>query len=191
MKLEQEQGSILAEIVNTISSFKEVIGIILFGSRARGDYDEYSDYDVIVLFASKDDMWKEWDSLFEATSRMKINLHVIPQTIEELKSANPAFLEELNMHGRLLYAKYPFEAFFKQPQLKEHCILSYDMSHLSYRKKMKIEYELYGKGMLKKLGGKRLGKGVLILPSSSAKHVAKMLEEEGASVQLLSIFIPD
>jgi predicted nucleotidyltransferase len=43
MKLEQGQESILADIVNTFSRFEEVIGIILFGSRARGDHDEFSD----------------------------------------------------------------------------------------------------------------------------------------------------
>lgn len=64
------------------------------------------------------------------------------------------------------------------------------MAKLDYRQKMKIEYELYRKGTLKKLGGKRFGKGVLILPSSSGNLLAKMLEDEGAKVQQLAVFMP-
>jgi predicted nucleotidyltransferase len=120
MRLKQGLESSLAEIVNRISRFDKVVGVILFGSRARGEYDEFSDYDLIVLFPSREEMWKTWDSLFEETSRMKMNLHVIPQTIDELRSANPAFLEELYVHSRLLYAKYPFEAFIKSPQGNPH-----------------------------------------------------------------------
>ncbi len=190
MKSDQGQESTVAEIVNTFSRFEEVIGIILFGSRARGDYDEFSDYDLIVLFDSKEKMWKRWEALFEASSKMKVMLHLIPQTLEELKSANPAFLEELNEHARLLYAKYPFEASLRRPELKEYTFLLYDMAKLDYRQKMKIEYELYRKGTLKKLGGKRFGKGVLILPSSSGNLLAKMLEDEGAKVQQLAVFMP-
>lgn len=191
MKLEQGQESILAEIVSVFSGFEEVIGIILFGSRARGDYDEFSDYDLIVLFDGKEKMWKRWEALFEASGKMKVTLHLIPQTLDELRRANPAFLEELNEHGRLLYAKYPFEAFLMRPELKEFLLLSYDMAELEYRQKMKIEYELYGKGTMEKLGGRRVGKGVLILPASSGKSVAKMLEDEGARVQQLTLFMPD
>ena len=33
--------------------FQGVVGIVLFGSQARGDYDEFSDYDLLVLFENK------------------------------------------------------------------------------------------------------------------------------------------
>jgi predicted nucleotidyltransferase len=191
MRLKQGLESSLAEIVNRISRFDKVVGVILFGSRARGEYDEFSDYDLIVLFPSREEMWKTWDSLFEETSRMKMNLHVIPQTIDELREANPAFLEELYAHSKLLYAKYPFEAFIRRLELKEYTIISYDMSRLKYNQKMRIEYKLFEKGTLKNLGGRRIGKGVIILPSSNDRFVRKMLEDEGAKVQKLTIFMED
>jgi hypothetical protein len=40
-----------------------------------------------------------------------MNLHVIPQTLEELKAANPAFLEDLVKHGKILFARFPLEVF--------------------------------------------------------------------------------
>jgi hypothetical protein len=65
------------------------------------------------------------------------------------------------------------------------------MSRLKYNQKMRIEYKLFEKGTLKNLGGRRIGKGVLILPSSNDRVVRKMLEDEGASVQQLTIFMED
>jgi hypothetical protein len=65
------------------------------------------------------------------------------------------------------------------------------MSKLKYNQKMRIEYKLFEKGTLKNLGGRRIGKGVLILPSSNDRVVRKMLEDEGASVQQLTIFMED
>jgi hypothetical protein len=65
------------------------------------------------------------------------------------------------------------------------------MSRLKYNQKMRIEYKLFEKGTLKNLGGRRIGKGVIILPSSNDRVVRKMLEDEGAKVQKLTIFMQD
>jgi len=97
----------------------------------------------------------------------------------------------LYAHSRLLYAKYPFEAFIRRQELKEYTIILYDMSRLKYNQKMRIEYKLFEKGTLKNLGGRRIGKGVIILPSSNDRVVRKMLEDEGAKVQQLTIFMED
>ena len=58
MKLESEMESKLDKLVQAISSVKGVVAIILFGSRARGDYDKYSDYDILVVFRDDEVMWK-------------------------------------------------------------------------------------------------------------------------------------
>ncbi|MEM2940142.1 MAG: nucleotidyltransferase domain-containing protein [Thermoproteota archaeon] len=42
-----------------MSLIREVITIILFGSFARGDYDEYSDYDLLVVFRNKESMQRK------------------------------------------------------------------------------------------------------------------------------------
>jgi hypothetical protein len=41
------------------------------------------------------------------------------------------------------------------------------------------------------VGGIRTGKGMIILPSSNASVVRKMLEDEGALVRQLRIFMED
>ena len=103
----------LKRIVEILSKFEGVIGVFLFGSFARGDYDEYSDYDLLVLFENKSLMWGCWDDLFRAVGNLRMNLHVIPEALEEFRKASPVFLRELFENGKLLFARFPLEALWK------------------------------------------------------------------------------
>jgi predicted nucleotidyltransferase len=111
MHLEEKHALDLSRIVDVLARIQGVVGVFLFGSFARGDYDEYSDYDLLVIFENKNLMWRNWDELFQSVSSLKMNLHVIPQTLEEFKAANPAFLEDLVKHGKVLFARFPLEVF--------------------------------------------------------------------------------
>ncbi|MBS7656225.1 nucleotidyltransferase domain-containing protein [Candidatus Bathyarchaeota archaeon] len=156
MNLKTNQISNLNKVVKAISRLEGVIGILLFGSIARGDYDEYSDYDLLIIFKDKSSMWKSWDNLFKDVSSLKMNLHIIPKSLEEFKTANPVFLEELSNHGKILFARFPMEASLKPIALKPFCLIFYNMSGLSYKDKMKISYFLYkkgGGGFIAKAGG--------------------------------------
>jgi uncharacterized protein len=43
--------------------------VVLFGSRARGDAREDSDYDVAVFLTNADNLWAEWDRLADLRVR--------------------------------------------------------------------------------------------------------------------------
>ena len=54
--MEKNASNSIAEDISTLLKAKfghHVKAVILFGSRARGDYQEWSDYDVIVLVDKK------------------------------------------------------------------------------------------------------------------------------------------
>jgi predicted nucleotidyltransferase len=191
MKLKERQVSDLSEIVTAVSKTQGVIGIILFGSLARGDYDEYSDYDLIVLFENKALMWQSWDELFQVVSRLKLNLHVIPETLEELKTANSAFLNELSIHGKVLFARTPLEVFLQPIKLESYHLITYDMSRLSYRDKMKAIYFLYRKGnagTVAKMKGIKLSEGCILIPSSASEEIITMLNSLGVEAKKLEIY---
>jgi len=63
--------SIARELKERLSKVASVVEIIVFGSRARGDQDEYSDMDVFIEVASLDKELKEkiydivWEVGFE------------------------------------------------------------------------------------------------------------------------------
>lgn len=80
-----------------LSSFsKNIKKILLFGSRARGDFEQESDYDVIVLVGRADKDLEEricntaWDFGFE--HHVSISVLVFEQTLFENDPYEPLFI---------------------------------------------------------------------------------------------------
>nr|MDO8099432.1 nucleotidyltransferase domain-containing protein [Candidatus Njordarchaeota archaeon] len=191
MRLREGQILDLSSIVDVVSRIQSVVGVFLFGSFARGDYDEYSDYDLIVVFEDNDSMWRSWDGLFQAVGSLKMNLHVIPQTLKELKTANPVFLDELFKHGKVLYSRLPLRVFPEPLELESFYIVFYDMSRLNYRDKMRVSYFLYkkgGGGALARVKGVKLSEGCFLLPSEAGNEVIDMLSAFGVIAKKLQIY---
>lgn len=192
MQLKEQQKLDLNKIVNSISKIPNVVGIILFGSQARGDFDEFSDYDLLILFENKALMWQTWDELFSVISDLKMNLHAIPETLEELKNANPVFLEELSKYGKILFAKTPLEVHLKPQNLEPFSLITYDMHLVSYALKMKASYFLYAKGnagAVAKAGGTKISDGCIIIPSSKTDQIIGFLTSLGVQIKATPIFL--
>jgi predicted nucleotidyltransferase len=184
----------LNKIINVILKFESVIGVLLFGSFARGDYDEYSDYDLLVIFEDEISMWRRWDNLFQSIGSLKMNLHIIPETLEELKNANPVFLEELSKYGKVVFARQPLEVFLKPLKLKPFCLILYNMVGLSYKDKMKISYFLYKKrngGAVANAGGIKLSEGCILVPSNISNHIIAKLNNFGVKAKKLEIYLSE
>jgi hypothetical protein len=176
------------------SKIQGVVGILLFGSLARGDFDEYSDYDLLVLFEDKGLMWLSWDELFRVVGSLKLNFHLIPETLEELKTANPEFLNELLRHGKVLFAKQPMQVFLQPVKFEPFCLIMYDMSGLNYRDKMKVIYFLYRKnhvGAVAKMGGIKLSEGCILVPNNAANEIIAKLKSFGIEAKKLEIYVSE
>jgi len=194
MKLKEEHRLHLDSIVSAISRIHGVVGIILFGSIARGDYDEYSDYDLLVLFETKALMWQKWDDFFRAVSNLNISLHAIPEALEELKAANPVFLNEIHRHGKVLFAKFPLEVSSIPLELKPFSLIVYNMSRLSYRDKMRVAYFLYKKGndgAVAKAGGIKINGRCVLVPRNESNEIVDMLNSFGVNVKKLEIYVTE
>jgi len=193
MSLKEKQEYDLSKIAEVLSSINEVIAVILFGSVARGDYDEYSDYDILVIFKDKESMWKRWDDVFEKIGALKLLVHLIPKSLEEFLNSEPSFLEEIFKHGRLLYSKYPFQSYMKPLNLRCMYLLAYNMKSLKQRDKMKLFYKLYGKkksnGLIRKFGGLKISNGCIIVPEENFEDALKVLQRYGAEVKVLKIYL--
>ena len=194
MSLKAKHRLDLKRVVDVISRFQGVVGVFLFGSFARGDYDEYSDYDLLVLFEEKSSMWRSWDELFQAIGNLRMDLHVIPETLEEFETANPVFLEELFKHGKVLFARLPLEVFLRPIRLKAFCLIFYDMAGLSYKDKMKVFYFLYRKGdegAVAKAGGTKLGEGCILVPSNMGDEIIGVLDAFGVKTRKFEIHMSE
>jgi predicted nucleotidyltransferase len=179
--------------VETISSVKGVVGIILFGSAARGEMDEYSDYDLLVVFRSKEEMWGGWEELFQKVGGLRLPAHVIPKSLDEyMYDTEPTFRREITENGLILYLKYPLQA-SSTPALKPAIIFAYSLSGLRQREKMRFIYQLYGRdgrqGVLEKAGGRRLAEGCVIVPRATAHLLRSLLVENRVAWQEMEVYI--
>jgi len=182
----------LGKIVDVVSKVQGVVGVFLFGSLARGDFDEFSDYDLLVVFEDRAVMWQNWDKLFDAVGALRLNLHVVPEALDELKSANPVFLDDLFKFGKVLFARFPFEVFAGPVGLESYCLVVYEMAGLSYRDKMRVVYFLFrkgGVGELGRVGGFRLGEGCLLVPSGACEVIVEGLKGFGVSARKLETYV--
>ena len=72
------------EIVRRIVAVADPDKIILFGSRARGEADEESDYDVLVVAPSSEDPWRRAVPIHRALRGVPASCDIVWRTPEEV-----------------------------------------------------------------------------------------------------------
>lgn len=197
MRLVRNLESNLSEIVDAIKTVEGVVGIVLFGSVARGDYDEGSDIDLLVIFRDENLMRRnEW----QVTRRIPSD--VFAQSIcvcpSMLKSVNPVFLRSVLEDGVILYMRHPFVLRFQSACGVPQLIVSYSLDGLSQREKQKVDYELFGRvvgeriyeGAVGNCGGKRLGRGCFLVPKESSESVLSLLKRCNLRYDLMEVYLP-
>jgi len=182
MKLKSEPRYDLSKLVQAITSVEGVLAVILFGSRARGDYDEHSDYDLLVVFENDELMWKNRRQLYQNIGNLGLFTQVLTRSIKELtEKTEPTFLQNILQHGILLYLRYPFTAPALAQNLKPATIVSYHLAKLPHNQKMKVNYRLFGKqnkkNLVEETGGRKLGEGCFMIPTESLEKVTTILKQ--------------
>ena len=92
-------SEIYNEIIETFKKIPELCTVIIFGSRARGDYKKTSDIDLAVQFANEDKKLKLIRLLDEIKCVLKfdvINLETI---------SNKELIENIKKDGIVIYEK--------------------------------------------------------------------------------------
>ncbi|KPV63416.1 MAG: Nucleotidyltransferase domain protein [Candidatus Bathyarchaeota archaeon BA2] len=190
--------SSLSEIVNTVKTVDGVVGIILFGSVARGEADEGSDIDLLVLFEDEDKMrMNEW----EVTRRIPPNLFTqsICACASTLKMMNPVFLQSVLEEGLILYAQYPLVLRSRLANAVVCFIVTYSLEELPQREKKRVNYKLFGRrmaerrylGLVEERGGRHLGRGCFLIPKENAEVVLNVLNEHNVKYESIEVYIPN
>jgi len=98
---------LLEKLVNLLRPY-DPEKIILFGSRARGEEDEYSDYDVVVIKSTSQPFLKRLEEMVPYILDFDRAVEVLVYTPEEFESMKESGLGWVIHHeGRMLYERSP------------------------------------------------------------------------------------
>lgn len=169
--------------VNKIKEIKGTVSIVLFGSFSRGDYDEGSDIDLLVVFKNKKDLDRGLNEIYNTTAKSDLFFQVIGLTLEEMKKS--PLLETALREGKIYYIKQDAEKLLT-PTRKPYALLTYTTANLNAKERVIFTQELEGRrrgkyrydGLIHKIGGYKVGRGVVMVPLGSLKALIEQLEKK-------------
>jgi len=183
----------IEEVVQRISALDGVVGVVLFGSYSRGEQDEGSDIDLLVIFENKEALRKNQGKAYQITAETPFFFQVVALTLEEFRKS-PLFKPAL-WEGRTLYAKPWLRELFELH--KPYALITYSTPKLSSRERVVFVQRLEGRregkyrypGLLDEVEGVKVGRGVILVPFKHLGKVTKFLEEAGAEYVVRRIWM--
>ncbi len=103
-----DNTALYEEIVRRIADLEDPDKIILFGSRARGDYRPDSDFDILVIKPSTKPRYARAGSLFGALARLPVEVEILvytPEEVYEWSQVPQAFVTTAMREGLVLYQR--------------------------------------------------------------------------------------
>jgi len=103
--MQWELRNILSETKKVLEQMygKELINVILYGSYARGDYDENSDIDILVVLKNLKSTGEEIDRIVDAIYDINLKhntlISVVPISYEDYKNINSPLLLNVRKEG--------------------------------------------------------------------------------------------
>lgn len=163
--------------------------ILLFGSIVRGDFDKESDIDIFV--DTKYDIEDKVKRIFRSFDISDTNEKWRLKGVKNILSVKTGELNKWKIRrsvisdGIILYGKYK-----DVPEdVKYYLLLKLNFRALSRNKKISVWRKLYGykqkigseiyssKGLLSEVEGRKIDKGVILIPIEKKQKVMKFLKE--------------
>lgn len=183
------QSAVDEEIERIATKIREIdgtIGVVLFGSYARGDYDEGSDIDLLVIFKDKKNLNKGLKDIYKTTAESHQFFQAIALTLDEFKKS--PLRESVLRDGKIHYTNKEVEKLLIQPY-KPYALITYSTANLNQKERIPFTQKLEGRGkgkyrydgLIQKLEGYKVGKGVAMIPIENLKILIELLEEKGVN----------
>lgn len=185
------------EFAEKIKKFPEVLQVILFGSVARGEEHRDSDIDIAVIYSNKNEkvMSEIIGFAFEDIQLTHLDINELSKESEVTGA--------LAGEGLILYGR-PITITAKKLELKPKLLISYDLSSLEYKDKMRInraffggkstskykgkKYETKTRGVVNETGIERIGRCVLLLNRERYTKVVAVLRRFNAKWKEVAVW---
>jgi len=107
-ELEKDMSLLLEEITQRIRAVSDPEQIILFGSRARGDFEPDSDVDLLIIKDNIESTGAETGRIYCALSEMPVPVDIIvvrPSYVAQYKDIVGTIIRPALREGKVLYAR--------------------------------------------------------------------------------------
>jgi len=184
----------IKEVVDKIREVDGVVGIVLFGSYVRGDYDEGIDIDLIVVFRDRSAFTRSLREVYKVTSESNLFFQVVCLTFDELKDS--PLLELVLREGKVYYASENVERLLTSRH-KPYTLITYSTANLKPRERVSFTQKLEGRGkgkyrydgLLSPLGGYKVGRGVMMVPLEKLNVITQYLEKKGVDYVIRHVWV--
>lgn len=110
---------ILSDVVRLLRDNLPLIAVILFGSRARGDWVPWSDYDLLIVADFQEKYLDRIGKILNILGKIKIPIEPHPYTLEEaismLRNGNPIIVDAIE-EGKILYTTRRLKRLYEEYQ---------------------------------------------------------------------------
>jgi len=174
----------IEHVADKVKMIEGVVGVVLFGSYSRGDYDEGSDIDFLIVFRDKKALYKGRDEIYKTTSQSALFFQVVCLTVDELKDS--PLLGSAMREGKIYYANEDVKKLLT-PTHKPYALITYSTANLNAKERVVFTQKLEGRGkgkyryegLVRELGGFKVGRGVMMIPIENLKTMTQHLEKKG------------
>jgi predicted nucleotidyltransferase len=154
----------IRRVANKIQRIEGTIGIVLFGSYSRGDYEEGSDVDLLIVFEDKTALRKGSKDVYKVTAKSALFFQAICLTFNEL--CNSPLLESVRRDGKIYHANEDVKKLLASPH-KPYALITYSTANLNPKERV-----IFTQGLKAEAGASTDTKG-----SHSSLEVIKLGEE--------------
>jgi len=188
---------IFKKITKELSEISDIMGIILYGGFARGEYTSRSDIDLLILTMKQKTQKEVQNKIIELESKIDRNIQPTIRTVSELQKTDTGLLQNIFKEGKILYLREPAEIpsslLLRQ---KPYLIYTFRINNLNQNDKAKFNRSLYEqkrkgykyKGLLNELGGKKLSSGCVIIPNSQREKLEKFFKKFNITFEQLKVW---
>ena len=183
------------KLLQALQSIQGIDAAIVYGSIARGDYGPSSDIDVLLIVDKPETVDIAQDLL--AGLELSRAVQPIIRTREQLEAADSGLVRNIFQEGIVLFANAPlFIPAAGILDVHPWVLYSFELTNLPQKEKARFNRQLYSSsrnegsgGLLGEVGGKKIARGCVIVPTSAQKSIEAVFRRFGIQAQSMEIWI--